>query len=44
MRRGILFIFTLPLVLAGFVLAAPAALAQNAHFINASASLNSTPA
>jgi len=35
MRRGILFIFTLPLMLAGLVLAAPAALAQNAHFISA---------
>jgi hypothetical protein len=41
MRRGILFVFTLPLLLAGFVLTAPAALAQNAHFISASASLNS---
>jgi len=41
MRRGILFVFALPLVLAGFVLAAPAALAQNAHLISASASLNS---
>jgi|SRR5215472_15382397 len=41
MRRGILFIFTLPMMLAGFVLAASPALAQNAHFISASASVNS---
>jgi hypothetical protein len=41
MRRGILFVITLPLMLAGFILAGPAALAQNAHFINASAALNS---
>lgn len=41
MRRTILLIFTLPLVLAGFILTGPAALAQNAHFISASASLNS---
>jgi hypothetical protein len=41
MRRGILFVFTLPLVLAGFLLAAPAALAVNAHFISATGSVNS---
>ena len=40
MRRGILFIFTLPLFLVGFVIAAPAALAQNAHFISAKASVS----
>ena len=41
MRRGKLFIFMLPMMLAGFVMAAPAALAVNAHFINASAAVNS---
>ena len=41
MRRGILFIFALPLMLAGFVLAAPAALAQSPHFVAASGTVNS---
>lgn len=41
MRRGKLFIFMLPMMLAGFVMAAPAALAVNAHFISASAAVNS---
>jgi len=41
MRRGKLFIFMLPMMLAGFVMAAPAALAVNAHFITASAAVNS---
>jgi len=40
MRRGKLFIFMLPMI-AGFVMAAPAALAVNAHFISASAAVNS---
>jgi hypothetical protein len=40
MRRGILFIFTLPMMLAGFVMAASPALAVNAHFINASGTVN----
>jgi hypothetical protein len=40
MRRGILFIFTLPLFLVGFVIAAPAALAQNAHFVSAKATVS----
>jgi hypothetical protein len=40
MRRGILFIFTVPLTLAAFVMAAPAALATSPHFISASATLN----
>jgi hypothetical protein len=40
MRRGILFIFALPMILAAFVMAAPAALAVSPHFINASGTLN----
>src|SRR5262250_71001 len=40
MRRGILFIFALPLMLAGFVMAAPAALAVSPHFVSASATVN----
>jgi hypothetical protein len=41
MRRRILFIMTLPMMLAGFVMAtAPAALAVSPHFINASATVN----
>jgi hypothetical protein len=40
MRRGILFIFALPMMLAAFVMAAPAALAVSPHFINASGTLN----
>jgi len=40
MRRGILFIFALPLMLAGFVMAAPAALAQSPHFVAASGTVN----
>ena len=40
MRRRILFIFALPIFLAGLVMAAPAALAVSPHFINASATLN----
>jgi hypothetical protein len=41
MRRGKLFFFMLPMMLAGLVTAAPAALAVNAHFISASAAVNS---
>ena len=41
MRRRILFIFALPIFLAGLVMAAPAALAVSPHFINASATVNS---
>jgi hypothetical protein len=40
MRRGILFIFALPLMLTGLVLAAPAALAVSPHFVAASATVN----
>jgi hypothetical protein len=40
MRRGILFIFALPMILAAFVMAAPAALAVSPHFISASGTLN----
>jgi hypothetical protein len=41
MRRRILFILTLPMMLAGFVMAtAPAALAVSPHFISASAAVN----
>jgi hypothetical protein len=40
MRRGILFIFALPMILAGLVMAAPAALAVSPHFVNASGTLN----
>jgi hypothetical protein len=40
MRRRILFIFTLPLMLAAFVMAAPAALAVSPHFVNASAEIS----
>jgi hypothetical protein len=40
MRKGILFIFALPMMLAGFVMAAPAALAVSPHFISASGTLN----
>jgi len=40
MRRGILFIFALPVMLAGFVMAAPAALAVSPHFVSASATVN----
>ena len=42
MRRGILFIITLPMMLAGFIMAAPAAFAVNAHFVGASASISGT--
>jgi hypothetical protein len=42
MRRGILFIFALPMMLAAFVMAAPAALAVSPHFVAASASLSGT--
>lgn len=42
MRRT-LFIFTLPMVLAGFIMAAsPAALADSPHFVGASASVSGT--
>jgi len=41
MRRRLLFIFALPVFLAGLVMAAPAALAVSPHFINASATVNS---
>lgn len=40
MRRGILFIFALPMMLAAFVMAAPAALAVSPHFVAASAAVN----
>lgn len=40
MRRGILFIFALPMFLAGLVMAAPAALAVSPHFISASAKVD----
>lgn len=40
MRRSIAVIFALPMILAAFVLAAPAALAVNAHFISATGTLN----
>jgi hypothetical protein len=40
MRRGILFIFALPMMLAGLVMAAPAALAVSPHFVSASATVN----
>jgi hypothetical protein len=41
MRRRILFIFTLPMMLAGVIMAtAPAALADSPHFISASGTLN----
>ena len=40
MRRGLLFILALPMMLAAFVMAAPAALAVSPHFINASGTLN----
>ena len=40
MRRRLLFIFALPMFLAGLVMAAPAALAVSPHFINASATVN----
>jgi hypothetical protein len=40
MRRGILFIFALPMMLAGFVMAAPAALAVSPHFVSALAQLS----
>jgi hypothetical protein len=39
-RRGLLFILALPMMLAAFVMAAPAALAVSPHFINASGTLN----
>jgi hypothetical protein len=42
MRRGILFIVTLPVMLAGFVMAASPAFADNAHFVGASASVSGT--
>lgn len=41
MRRGILFIAAMPMMLAGFVMAAPAALAVSPHFISGSGTLNS---
>lgn len=40
MRRGILFIFALPMFLAGLVMAAPAALATSPHFVSATAALS----
>jgi uncharacterized cupredoxin-like copper-binding protein len=40
MRRGLLFIFALPVMLAGVVMAAPAALAVSAHFVSAGAAVN----
>ena len=40
MPRRILFIFALPMMLAGLVMGAPAALAVNAHFINATGTVN----
>jgi hypothetical protein len=40
MRRGILSIITLPLMLAGFVMAAPAALADSPHFVAAGGTVN----
>src|SRR5260370_13329376 len=40
MRRGILFIFALPMLLAGFIMAAPAALAVSPHFISATGTIN----
>ena len=40
MRRGVLFIFALPLMLAGFVMAAAAALAVSRHFAAASATFS----
>src|SRR5206468_9947331 len=40
MRRRILFILTLPMMLAGLVLAASPALAVSPHFISASATVN----
>ena len=42
MRRGILFIVTLPVMLAGFIMAASPALADNAHFVGADASIGGT--
>jgi hypothetical protein len=42
MRRRILFIFTLPMMLAGVIMAtAPAALADSPHFIKATGTVNS---
>src|SRR5215469_263187 len=41
MRRGILFIFALPMILAGFVMAASPALAVSPHFVSASGTVNS---
>ena len=41
MRRGMLLIFALPMMLAGFVMAAPAALAVSPHFVSASGAVNS---
>ncbi len=40
MRRGILFIFALPMLLAAFVMAAPAAFADSPHFVSASGTVN----
>jgi hypothetical protein len=40
MRRGILLTLALPMMLAGFAMAAPAALAVSPHFISASGTLN----
>jgi hypothetical protein len=40
MRRGIPFIFALPMMLAGFVMAAPAALGVSPHFVSALAQLS----
>jgi hypothetical protein len=40
MQRRILFIFALPMMLAAFVMAAPAALAVSPHFVNASAEVS----
>ena len=40
MRRSITLVFALPMILAAFVMAAPAALAVSPHFINATGTLN----
>jgi hypothetical protein len=42
MQRRILFIFALPMMLAAFVMAAPAALAVSPHFVSASAKVSGT--
>lgn len=40
MRRGLLLVFALPMMLAGLVMAAPAALAVSPHFVSAGATVN----